>query len=346
MDFALSSSTVLGAAVLLWLLWVAPYLLRRRRAAQPAGEASMLMDDGVSGTSGAPPGDGFLAATGSRMPAADTGTAPTGSAPAGTAPGGGAASASGAPGRDAQTASEPSSAARSVSAGQRSPTPSPASRLRIRWGRLAVAAVGLMALVACPIALVLVAFGGSILVPFGCAGAAFLSVAVLRTLAVRERRRRVDAAFSAAMRGPASSPPPAPKGTGSSEVFDAGFPPEPAPRPLSREELRAAALEVAKASQASAEEAAKASGETAETWEPIGVPKPSYVEAARAERPEPEPLEAPEEPKPSSKTAIRPKADVPEPGSVPGVPALTPRPAGRPTGALGNLDAVLQRRRA
>ncbi|MGT2461323.1 hypothetical protein [Sinomonas atrocyanea] len=44
MDFALSSSTVLGAAVLVWLLWVAPYFLRRRAAEQPAGEAALLME--------------------------------------------------------------------------------------------------------------------------------------------------------------------------------------------------------------------------------------------------------------------------------------------------------------
>ena len=291
----------------------------------------MLMDDGGSGTVGGASGRGPLAAPSVGARASDGG-APR---PAGKA----------ADERRAEQVSETPSPGRTASAGQRAASPGPAPRLRIRWGRLAVAAVGLVALVACPITLVFVAFGAPVILPFACAAVAAASVAVLRTLAVRDRRRRVDAAFSDAMR-PTASPAPARQGTGSSEVFDAGFDPEPAPRPLSREELRAAALEVAKASQASAEEAAKASGETEETWEPVGVPKPSYVEAARAERPEPEPLEAPEEPKPSAKTALKPKAEAPEPGSVPGVPALAPRSAGRPRGALGNLDAVLQRRRA
>ena len=250
--------------------------------------------------------------------------------------------------RQGSTAAAPpqsSSPATPGASGQRSSTAVRPPRLRIRWGRLAVAALGLLALVATPVTLELVAFGASALVPAGCAAAAATSVAVLRSLALRDRRRRVDAAFSSAMGAP-SAPAPARQGGGPSEVFDAGFAPEPPPPPRSREELRAAALEVAKASQASAEEAARATGQADDTWEPVGVPKPSYVEAARAERPEPGPLEAPEEPKPSTKTAIKPKADAPEPGTVPGVPALAPRPAGRPTGALGNLDAILQRRRA
>ena len=102
----------------------------------------------------------------------------------------------------------------------------------------------------------------------------------------------------------------------------------PAPKPVPRltaAELRAAALaEAAKSAEAS-------------SWEPVAVPKPTYVDAAKAPRPAPQPMAVPASPKPVLKTPIRPLT-APPAGST----AIDPRPA---TGIL-NLDDVLQRRRA
>lgn len=310
MDFALSSSTVLGAAVLVWLLWVAPYVMRRRGADQAAGEAALLMES-------AEPRPREAAATASAAGAPAGRRAPRG--------------------EDSQPlplAAPPRPAAGS---GQ---------RLRIRWGRMGVALTGLVALVAAAVTLVLMIVGMPAWVPPLCGALAVGSVAVLRGLAVRDRKRRVDAAFGAAMSSPAPEPAPRAKTSVASEVFDAGREPEPAPRTMSREELRLIALEVAKASQATAAEAARASGEQPEEWAPVDVPRPAYLDAAKADRPDPEPLQAPADPKPEGRPTLKPKPEAPEPGSVPGVPALgAPKPAGR-SGALGNLDEVLQRRRA
>jgi hypothetical protein len=208
-----------------------------------------------------------------------------------------------------------------------------------------VALTGLCALLAAVVTLVLMIVGVPAWVPLASLAAAVGSVAVLRSLAVRDRRRRLETAFGAAMatRDPSHAPPA--RTAGPSEVFDAGREPAPAPRTVSREELRSIALEVAKASQASAEEAARASGEQAPEWAPVDVPRPSYLDAAKAERPDPEPLQAAAEPKPEGRP-LKPAAEAPEPGSVPGVPALGTAKAPARAGALGNLDEVLQRRRA
>jgi hypothetical protein len=298
MDLALSSSTVLGAAVLVWLLWVAPYFLRRRRSARAAGEGTLLME------------------------AADTPSA------------GGEASAPVAPGEGGTPRS-----ADEVHATAALPP------LRIRWRRLAIALAGLTALLGALVTLGLTLVGVPGWVPAACAAVAAGAVAVLRSLALRERKKRVDEAFREAMRANAVDPAPVPAARTATEVFDAGREPDPAGRALSREELRAMALEVAKASQASAAEAAKASGESESEWEPVDVPKPSYLDAAKAERAAPESLALPADPKPEGRPVLKPRPETPEPGAVPGVPAIAPRPAGR-TGALGNLDEVLQRRRA
>jgi hypothetical protein len=218
---------------------------------------------------------------------------------------------------------------------------------RIRWGRCILAGIGLMGLLAAVVGSVLAVFGvvaGWIPVPALAVTAS--SVAILRQLALRDRRRRVDVAFRAAMRERAEAeraPSAAPPRRTATEVFDLKPEPEPAPAPLSHDELRAAALEVARAAQATAAEAVtRDGGSAAAEWDPVDLPKPAYVESARAEREAPEPLEAPEQPKPTSKVTIKPK---PETSPAPGVPTV---PAARPAarGALGNLDAVLQRRRA
>ncbi|GEB62889.1 hypothetical protein SAT01_03370 [Sinomonas atrocyanea] len=299
MDFALSSSTVLGAAVLVWLLWVAPYFLRRRAAEQPAGEAALLMES-------------MEPLRREATPSSSSGTGGSSAAPRaeGRLPGG-----------------------------------APKPRLRVRWGRLAVALTGLCALVAAVVTLVLMIVGVPAWVPLACLATAVGSVALLRSLAVRDRKRRMDRAFGAAMGAPAPRPAAPARTVTPSEVFDAGREPAPAPRPVSREELRAIALDVAKASQASAEEAARASGEQAPGWEPVEVPRPAYLDAAKAERPEPAPIQTAAEPTPEG-LPLKPAAEGPEPGSAPGVPALGTAKTAARGGALGNLDEVLQRRRA
>ncbi|WP_430298029.1 hypothetical protein [Sinomonas sp. B1-1] len=318
MDFALSSSMVFGAAVLLWLLWVAPYLLKRRRPPRAAAEAALLSEAAPGG-----PQDGGLAGAASSL-SLDPAVRSAGSERTGKP-------------EDHDAGDHAASAAASR------PAPRP---FRVRWGRVVLAGIGLAMLLASVVCLGLLVLGVPLWLPLVFAAGTAASATVLRSLAVRDQRRRVDAAFRAAMREPGPAPaqrqrPPAP-----SEVFDGGDTPAPAPKVLTREELRAVALEVARASQASADAAAKASGaDSEETWEPVGVPKPSYMDAAKAERPEPEPLPAQEDPKPEGRPVLKPKPEIPEPGSVPGVPALAPRPTGR-AGALGNLDDVLRRRRA
>ncbi|KHL01552.1 hypothetical protein [Sinomonas humi] len=315
MDFTLSSSTVLGAAVVLWLLWGAPYLLRRLR---PAGETGLLM--------AAANQDDDEAAL---APSSVAGSQRTGTATA----------------KPAQANAMP--ARRSPEEGKHvtDQTPAP-SRLRIRWGRCALAGLGLLGLVVAVIGGVLSAFQiASGAVPLGGLAVLVVSVATLRRLAVGDRRRRLDAAFRSAMTtAPASSlqVPEAPRRE-ATEVFDHQPVAEPAPAPLNRDQLRAAALEVARAAQKSAAEAASREGVAdADPWEPVEVPKPAYMESAKADREAPEPFERPEQPKPEGKVTLKPK---PETEDVPGVPTVpSARPAGR--GALGNLDAVLQRRRA
>jgi hypothetical protein len=218
-------------------------------------------------------------------------------------------------------------------------------RLRVRWGRLAVALTGFCALAAAVVTLVLMIVGVPAWVPLACLATAVSSVALLRSLAVRDRKRRLDRAFGAAMRAPEPRPATPARTVTPSEVFDAGREPAPAPRPVSREELRAIALDVAKASQASAEEAARASGEQTPGWEPVEVPRPAYLDAAKAERPEPAPVQTAPDPTPEGRP-LKASAEGPEPGSAAGVAGVGAAKTAARGGALGNLDEVLQRRRA
>lgn len=311
MDFTLSSSAVLGAAVLLWLLWMAQFKLHRLR---PAAEAGILLAE------------------------ADGGAEPPASAPA----------------RRADSSEErparplaPPPASKSPEEGKpvTTRTEAPAA-FRIRWGRCALAGLGLAGLLVALVSGVLAGIGLVLAwLPLGGLALTVSSVVVLRQLALGDRRRRSSAAARPAVNtareaGPAEA---APFRNTATEVFDHRPEPEPAPTPLSREQLRAAALEVARAAQEAAADADGRTGaERGPEWKPVDLPKPSYVESAKAERDAPEPLESPEQPKPAGKVTLKPKPDsAPAPG-IPTVPAA--RPAAR--GALGNLDAVLQRRRA
>lgn len=314
MDFTLSSSTVLGAAVVLWLLWGAPYLLRRVR---PAGDAGVYWAEATADDDEGARAPSSVGMQGPRMASEKPGPTPL------------------------TTAHRPPEEGKHLT----DPNPGP-SRLRIRWGRCALAGIGLAGLFVAAIGGVLAALritGG--VVPLAGIAVFVGSVVVLRRLAVADRRRRLDAAFRSATAASPVAPPRAletPRRE-ATEVFDHQPVAEPAKAPLSRDDLRAAALEVARAAQKSAAETASREGVAdVEPWEPVEVPKSAYMESAKAEREAPEPLEEPGQPKPEGKVTLRPKPEPDDASGVRTVPAA--RPAAR--GALGNLDAVLQRRRA
>ncbi|MGV0110331.1 MULTISPECIES: hypothetical protein [unclassified Arthrobacter] len=328
MVFSLDSSLVLVAIVGLWLVWVAPFLLRRAvpdLAAHPlpvtnAGTTrsrktvmtmSAFQDDRHRGQ-GAPQAD-FAGTT------------------AGTTTG---------------AFADSDGAARSARVGLGS----------VHWGRLCVALVGALALLSVPVTLVLTVLG---LVPvatplIGVAVAA-AAVVTLRTLALRSRRARVDRAFAeamapvrpdAAVTAPAASVVPAPRRP--TALFDAD---ETQVRVLTAMELRTAALAVAHGSTVVdiRPEAEEAEGSvlpenertTGAAWAPVELPRPTYVDAAKVERQAPAPLDLPEAPKPSSRTPIKAAEAAARSAEAPD-PSADRAPA---TGRI-NLDDVLQRRRA
>lgn len=329
MDFPLNSSLILAVTVGLWLLWVGPYVFRR------------------SGMSAAPAAAGMPAppSTVIRSSISADGLSQQGNLMynVSTRPG----NVTGAPAPSAGTAQ--------VRPGQ--------PEFRIRWGRTGLALAGALALAAVVVGLPLAAFGAaSWWLPAGALAAGAAAIAALRALAVRARRDRVDAAFRAAMSaGRPAAPQPAVPAVPAAEpvrhretvLFDAqstpgaGLPaaaptaeaasvttaPGAPDRRLTAAELRSAALDVAA-------KAAPAGPPKISTtpWEPVEIPKPTYVEAPVAQRPAPEPLVLPESPKPSARTSLRPPAAAAGEGTGPGAAAPS-------TGKI-NLDDVLQRRRA
>ncbi|MHA7281542.1 hypothetical protein [Arthrobacter sp. TMS2-4] len=251
-----------------------------------------------------------------------------------------------------------------------------------RWGRIVVALAGLLCLVGTVVTLVLGAIGiVSFLVPLACLGGTVASVAVLRLLAVRARRDRVNRAFAEAMapardsapaqpsaRAAESSPAAAPKRP--TVLFDAEETPV---RPLTAMERRTAALAGAHGSSAvDLSDAGPADGGrpmpqvapdaptvqaaavTGSAWAPVEVPRPTYVHAAKAERHAPAPLDLPEAPKAASKMPI--KASEAAARVAAGVTVTTdasdttrvasPTHEAAPMTGRINLDDVLQRRRA
>ena len=311
---------ILVVAVVLWIVWVAPYVLRNRRHQfQPAGE--------------------YLA---------DTQAEERPDQPAGLVMNVAA---------QQEKAMEPRKSA-APAAGAASTAPS--ARFRIRYGRTALALVGLLSLVTLFISGVLLAFGlGSPALPLACAVVTPVSVAVLRWLAVRDRKAKVNAAFRSAMsaapaRRPDAAPAVPPKpgqapARPESPLFDAEAG-EPKVKPLTAIELREAALAVAvaagdpSAAAVTPGAAAAPSAVAGTPWEPVEVPKPVYVEAAKAERPAPEPLELPEAPKAVGKPSLKQgAAGAPPADAVASAEAQQLTKAQR---ALSNLDDVLQRRRA
>ena len=324
MDFPLSSSVILVVAVALWIVWVAPYLLRSgRHQFQAAGD---LMMESVDHESANPQAGTVLHMTVQQENPMDT-------------------------------RKSSASGARSTPAGKSAAKDGGA--FRIRYGRVAIALAGLLSFATALISGVLAVFGvGTGWLPSLSFLAGAAAVVLLRRLAVRDRRRKVNAAFSAAMGAPANRPRPAAHPAvpevadetatlRESTLFDAEAA-APQPKPLTAVELREAALAVALAAgdrsglASTTQDAAAPAKDESASWEPVQVPKPTYVEAAKAERPAPEPLDLPEAPKAAGKPSLK--------QGTAAAPAVASPNAGRPQGkaqsALSNLDDVLQRRRA
>jgi len=298
---------ILVVAVALWIVWVAPYVLRNRRHQfQPAVD--------------------FLA----DAPADERPDAPAGLVLNVAA--------------QQEKAMEPRKSAGPAAGTASAPAP---AKLRIRYGRTALALVGLLSLLTAFISGVLLPFGvGSAALPLTCTLLTVASVALLRWLAVRDRKAKVNAAFRSAMSAPAPrrdtvvAVPPKPEAAPArpeSPLFDAEAG-QAKVKPLTAVELREAALAVAVAA-GDTSAAAAASGTP---WEPVEVPKPVYVEAAKAERPDPEPLELPEAPKAVGKPSLKKGATAPAEAAA----AAEAQQLSKAQKALSNLDDVLQRRRA
>ncbi|GAB2710985.1 hypothetical protein ACX801_06985 [Arthrobacter bambusae] len=227
----------------------------------------------------------------------------------------------------------------SADAGERRDAASDAGAFKIRYGRCALALAGLLMLLTAAVSGVLRILGlVSAWVPLvsivGVVGTVFL----LRRLAIRDRRARMNRAFRNAM-GPTVESPrvslPA-SDRPATKIFDAEAHARESTR-LTAVELRQAALNVA---VAAGDNTVRFTAESKESeWQPVDVPKPTYVDAAKAPRPAPEPLDLPEAPKPLGKPALKP-------ASAPAAVVAVQAQHGKPQSALSNLDDVLQRRRA
>lgn len=295
---------ILVVAVVLWIVWVAPYVLRNRRHQfQPAGD---FLADTAADEAPEPPAALVMNVAAQQENAMDT-----------------------------RKSAGPGTAAPGSPAG---------AKFRIRYGRTAIALIGLLSLATAFVSGVLLLFGlAAPFLPLTCVGLTTGSVVLLRWLAVRDRRAKVNAAFPSAMTAPprqskaAGKVPPKPEAAPAkpdNPLFDAEAH-QPRVKPLTAMELREAALAVAVAAGDPSAAAAGAAAPASATWEPVEVPKPVYVEAAKAERPAPEPLELPESPKAVGKPSLKQGA----------VAADGPQ-LSKAQSALSNLDDVLQRRRA
>ncbi|MET3809579.1 hypothetical protein [Arthrobacter sp. UYEF3] len=324
MDFPLSSSVILVIVVALWLVWVAPYMLRNGRPRlQPAGE--FLMD--VVNIDKTDPQAGYVMKMAAPQEKPMTST------------------------------QRPQSAPSSLDLDGDRKTAAAGPAFRIRYGRLALALLGLLSLLTGVVSGVLRLFGvGSGWLPVLTLLGAAAAVVSLRKLAVRDRRRRVDAAFRSAMGSPARGAGTEPRPDRAAVIPEAGPAKESplfdaeagatalpaAAKPLTADELRQAALaEAAASGDTSVRRVEDAASAANSSWEPVEVPKPSYVEAPKAERPAPEPLDLPEAPKAVGKPSLK-QASVRPPETS----DAESKPLGKGQSALSNLDDVLQRRRA
>jgi hypothetical protein len=316
-------------AVALWIVWVAPYVLRNRRHQfQAAGDLMMETVDAETANPQAGRVAHMTAQQEKRMHTRKSSESAAGFTPATSA---------------------------------RQPAAKDGGAFRIRYGRTAIALAGLLSVITAVVSGVLRIFGlGNPWLPAVAFLTGAAAVVLLRRLAVRDRRKKMNAAFRAAMGSRAENTArterhsgPAPSGEVAvqreSPLFDAEAA-APRPKPLTAAELREAALAVALAAGDNSAQAASgpatAATATAEntSWEPVEVPKPTYVEAAKADRPAPEPLDLPESPKAVGKPSLKQgPAAAPAVASPNAGPA---RPLTKAQSALSNLDDVLQRRRA
>jgi hypothetical protein len=324
---------ILVIAVALWIVWVAPYVLRNgRHQLQPAGE--FLAD--VVDIEPADPHAGKVM----KMAAQQE--------------------------RPMIITQHPGNARGAAATGARSEAAPPAERgFRIRWGRLAVAVAGALSLLTGVVSAVLSLFGiGSGWLPVAALVGAVAAVALLRRLAVRDRRRKMNAAFRAAMGSPERSsvgptatgelpsrPAVSPVERPESPLFDAEAgraAPEPAPQPLTALDLREAALAEAAASgdTSSARAAETAAPAEGSSWEPVDVPKPTYVEAPKAQRAAPLPLDLPQAPKAAGKPSLKQASARPAASDSQTAEDAEAKQLSKAQSALSNLDDVLQRRRA
>ncbi|WP_310055212.1 hypothetical protein [Arthrobacter ginsengisoli] len=319
---------ILVIAVALWIVWVAPYILRNgRHQLQPAGE---LVADVIDLETAAPQAGNVMKMTAQQEKPMTTTQRPQ---------------------------SVPGTSV--LDGGPRTAAPGPA--FRIRYGRLALALAGLLSLLTGVVSAALRIFGlGPVWLPAVALLGAVAAVFTLRRLAVRDRRRRMNAAFRSAMSAPArparSAPERAPlwepsvepRERAESPLFDAqadAADRRPAPKPLTAQELRQAALAEAVASgDTSVRRPQESPGAEGSSWEPVEVPKPTYVEAPKAERAAPEPLDLPEAPKAVGRPSLKQGLPQTPAGSLGG--ETEPKPLGKAQSALSNLDDVLQRRRA
>ncbi|QCB98901.1 hypothetical protein E5206_07515 [Arthrobacter sp. PAMC25564] len=332
---------ILVIAVALWIVWVAPYVLRNgRHQLQPAGD---FLAEVIDLEPADPQAGKIMMMAQQEDPM--TSTQRTG----------------------------PVKRAADADAARKPAATGPA--FRIRYGRLALALAGVLSLLAGVVSAALRIFGlGTAWLPvvtlLGAAGA----VVLLRRLAVRDRRRKVNVAFRAAMSAPtprsasaqsaqlrsAQAQPAQEPGAGvrsrdtrepvsrpESLLFDAQSgpgAPKAAPKALTAQELRQAAMAEA---AASGDTSVRLSPEGS-SWEPVEIPKPTYVEAAKAERAAPGPLDLPAAPKAVGKPSLKqglvqggsrtPASEAPA--------AVSDAKPGKAQSALSNLDDVLQRRRA
>lgn len=222
------------------------------------------------------------------------------------------------------------------------PKPSAGTPFTIRYARLTLALSGLALLLTAIVSGVVRLFGrGSVWLPLVSFLGAVIAVVVLRKLALRDlrERRARRAAQAAPIPTPARYLPREPSAEAKeTSVFDAEAGSGEAPR-LSAVELREAALAVALAAGDTPDKAV--AKEESTPWQPVEVPKPTYVGAAKANRPAPEPLDLPEAPKPVGKPVLKQGAEQAEAAAASQV-----RTPGKGQSALSNLDDVLQRRRA
>ncbi|MEZ2390281.1 hypothetical protein AB6813_12155 [bacterium RCC_150] len=233
----------------------------------------------------------------------------------------------------------PASTKQTAGSGERRDAVADTVVFKVRYGRCALALVGLLLLLTAAVTGILRIFDiVSAWLPvfaiLGATGSFFL----LRRLAIRDRRTRMNAAFRSAMAPVAEQERESARVVvrPQTEIFDAEAQAREARR-LTAVELRKAALKVAEAAGDTTVQSPAAPEDTA--WEPVEVPKPTYVDAAKAPRPTPEPLDLPEAPKPLGKPSLK------QASTTPAAPVAQPQQA-KVQGGMGNLDDVLQRRRA